>query len=329
MAAGAALGSAALLAALAFSASGHDLSSTTVGSSSPAVPAATVPTNDVVAPAEPIEVAHFNGANAARALAEAEAARQAAELAELAALPDAGSVPVATVDPASVLSSGFIKPVHGAMSSPFGVRFHPILHVWKLHTGTDLAAACGTPVKAAKAGTVTAAGGATGYGNRVIVDHGGGLVTTYNHLTSYAATVGLAVQQGQIIGYVGSTGWSTGCHLHFEVKVNGAFVDPAPYLDIAVTSTVVIPPAVAPRSDTLASATASPSSTTLMPTATSPVSPVSPTSPGTPTSTSSTSAPSTTTIDPTSSTTASPTSTTVPSTTSPTATATATEPASL
>ena len=160
-------------------------------------------------------------------------------------------MPTAVVDAAQVLASGFVKPVDGVASSPFGVRFHPILHVWKLHSGTDLATSCGTPVKAAKAGQVTLAGGFTGYGNRVVVDHGSGLVTTYNHLRSYAAVAGLQVQQGQIIGYVGSTGMSTGCHLHFEVMVGGAFVDPAPYLDLAPSPKVVIPAAVPARSDVI------------------------------------------------------------------------------
>ena len=198
------------------------------------------------------------------AMAENAAANQAAALAELDEAPDAGTVPTAVVDAAQILTSGFVKPVDGVLSSQFGIRFHPILHVWKLHSGTDLAAACGTPVKAAKAGTVTMAGGFTGYGNRVVIDHGSGVVTTYNHLTSYAAAVGLKVQQGQIIGYVGSTGMSTGCHLHFEVMVGGAFVDPAPYLDLAPAPKVVIPAAVPPRSDII------PSPATVVPTTSTP-----------------------------------------------------------
>lgn len=112
------------------------------------------------------------------AMAENAAANQAAALAELDEAPDAGTVPTAVVDAAQILTSGFVKPVDGVLSSQFGIRFHPILHVWKLHSGTDLAAACGTPVKAAKAGTVTMAGGFTGYGNRVVIDHGSGVVTT-------------------------------------------------------------------------------------------------------------------------------------------------------
>ena len=159
--------------------------------------------------------------------------------------PDLGSVPTAAVDPASVLASGFVRPVEGTITSRYGPRFHPILQVWKLHTGIDIGAACGTPVKAVKDGKVSFVGTAGGYGNRVVVDHGNGLATTYNHFSAYAATAGLQVRQGQIIGYVGTTGLSTGCHLHFEVVVNGSIVDAGPYLDLAPAPKVVIPPAVA------------------------------------------------------------------------------------
>ena len=254
--AGGALGTAGVIAVLLFSASSHaDVSSSAVGSTVAASNSAkaTSSTTALGGPdtrPEP-EAPHFNAVNAMTAAAANAAADAAAALAELDAAPDAGSVPTAVVDAAQVLASGFVKPVDGVASSAFGVRFHPILHVWKLHSGTDLATSCGTPVKAVKAGQVTLAGGFTGYGNRVVVDHGSGLVTTYNHLRSYAAVAGLKVQQGQIIGYVGSTGMSTGCHLHFEVMVGGAFVDPAPYLDLAPAPKVVIPAAVPARSDVI------------------------------------------------------------------------------
>lgn len=345
--AGAALGTAALAAVVFLSASNHtDVSPSAVGSTvRPSTPSATS-TGPAPTASEP-EVPHFDGANANAVLgiAQSAAAQEAAQLAELALAPDAGSVPTATVDAAQVLASGFVKPVDGVPSSPFGLRFHPILHVWKLHSGTDLAAPCGTPVRAVKAGQVTMAGGSKGYGNRVVIDHGGGLVTTYNHLTSYAAVPGLVVKQGQVIGYVGSTGLSTGCHLHFEVMVNGAFVDPAPYLDLAPAPTIVIPPAVPPRSDVTLLPSASPTTTvpTAAPTATGAVTATdAPTSTDVPTSTStatsvptdptatdptSTAPPTTdpstsTTSDPTTSTTAVPTETTP----DPTATATPTSP---
>lgn len=227
--AGAALGTAALAAVVFLSASNHtDVSPSAVGSTvRPSTPSATS-TGPAPTASEP-EVPHFDGANANAVLgiAQSAAAQEAAQLAELALAPDAGSVPTATVDAAQVLASGFVKPVDGVPSSPFGLRFHPILHVWKLHSGTDLAAPCGTPVRAVKAGQVTMAGGSKGYGNRVVIDHGGGLVTTYNHLTSYAAVPGLVVKQGQVIGYVGSTGLSTGPHLHYELYRNGRAVNPS------------------------------------------------------------------------------------------------------
>lgn len=343
--AGGALGTAAVVAVLIFSASSHaEISASAIGSTAAAARPATtssttgVDARDVAVRPEP-EVPHVNVASAMAALAANIAANQAAALAELDEAPDAGSVPIAVVDAAQILDSGFVKPVDGVLSSHFGIRFHPILHVWKLHSGTDLAAPCGTAVKAAKAGQVTMAGGVASYGNRVVIDHGGGLVTTYNHLSAYAATAGLKVRQGQIIGYVGTTGRSTGCHLHFEVMVGGAFVDPAPYLDIAPAPKVVIPAAVAPRSDVvLAPITASP--TTSSTTSTAPVTPTvtevptatavptateSPTDVPTATQTPSTSDP-TSTTDPTSSTTEPTSPTSEPTTPDPTSEPTTPDP---
>jgi murein DD-endopeptidase MepM/ murein hydrolase activator NlpD len=99
-----------------------------------------------------------------------------------------------------------------------------------MHEGIDLGAGYGTPIAAAAAGTVIYAGWLGGYGNLTVVDHGGGLATAYGHQSSIAAGVGEQVAQGQTIGYVGSTGHSTGPHLHFEVRVNGQAVDPLGYL---------------------------------------------------------------------------------------------------
>lgn len=117
------------------------------------------------------------------------------------------------------------------MSSPFGNRISPITGAGELHTGQDMSEACGTAVKAAAAGTVTFAGWhAYGGGNRVVVEHGNGLETTYNHLSAMDVTVGQVVERGESIARVGSTGASTGCHLHFEVMINGKNVDPLGWL---------------------------------------------------------------------------------------------------
>ncbi len=131
---------------------------------------------------------------------------------------------------ASTSSSGFQRPVNGRLSSPYGMRLHPVLGIRKLHDGTDFAAACGTPLKAAAAGTVAERYYNAGYGNRLMIDHGkvgGRYVTTgYNHATKYVVSVGQQVSKGQVIGYVGTTGYSTGCHLHLMVWENGSMVNP-------------------------------------------------------------------------------------------------------
>jgi murein DD-endopeptidase MepM/ murein hydrolase activator NlpD len=121
-------------------------------------------------------------------------------------------------------------PVQGRISSGYGYRTHPIFRVRKMHTGIDIAAASGTAIKAAASGTVVFSGRWGGYGNCVIVDHGGGLATLYGHCSRIAVKKGQAVEQGETVGYVGSTGLSTGPHLHFEVRKNGRPVNPKPYL---------------------------------------------------------------------------------------------------
>lgn len=120
-------------------------------------------------------------------------------------------------------------PVNAPISSGFGWRMHPIFHYRRLHSGTDFAAPCGTPVHAAKGGRVIIAGWAGGYGRRVVVYHGGGLATTYNHLSRIVKYSG-RVRTGQVIAYSGTTGSSTGCHLHFEVLLNGSFTNPMRWL---------------------------------------------------------------------------------------------------
>ena len=120
-------------------------------------------------------------------------------------------------------------PGHHRITSPFGYRMHPILKYRKLHTGVDIGAPNGTPVVSAASGTVIASRFMGGYGNCIMIDHGG-KVTVYAHLSSRAVSPGQTVSAGQTIGYVGSTGMSTGAHLHFEVRINGAVQNPLNYL---------------------------------------------------------------------------------------------------
>lgn len=135
----------------------------------------------------------------------------------------AGSATAGSTAPGS-----FVVPVQGRMSSAFGNRVHPITGQYKMHRGMDTAAACGTPVVAGQAGTVKSASSHDSYGNIIVVDHGGGVETAYAHLEGFDVTSG-TVAQGQQIGRVGTTGSSTGCHLHYEVRVGGTAVNPAPY----------------------------------------------------------------------------------------------------
>lgn len=116
-----------------------------------------------------------------------------------------------------------------ATNSAYGYRVHPIYGTVKFHAGEDIPAGYGAEILAAASGTVVTAGWVSGYGNYTVIDHGGGLMTAYGHQSSFAVSVGDVVTQGQVIGYVGSTGNSTGPHLHFEVYVNGATVDPKSY----------------------------------------------------------------------------------------------------
>ena len=121
-------------------------------------------------------------------------------------------------------------PVGGRITSPFGWRIHPILGGRRLHTGIDLGSATGQPIHAAANGTVILAETWGGYGRTVVIDHGGGLSTLYAHQSSIAVSVGEEVLAGDVVGYIGCSGFCTGPHLHFEVREVGAPVDPMLYL---------------------------------------------------------------------------------------------------
>jgi murein DD-endopeptidase MepM/ murein hydrolase activator NlpD len=120
--------------------------------------------------------------------------------------------------------------VNATITSGFGYRIHPIFHLRRLHTGVDFDCNLGDPIRAAAPGTVIEAGWRGGYGKCVIIDHGGGIATLYAHQSTILVSIGQEVARGQVIGKVGSTGYSTGPHLHFEVRVNGSPVDPMGYL---------------------------------------------------------------------------------------------------
>lgn len=128
-----------------------------------------------------------------------------------------------------VTPGAMIRPVSGRINSDYGMRNHPILNTRRMHTGIDLAASKGTTVKAAKAGKVIFTGWNGAYGQVVVLDHGGGISTMYAHLSSISVSVGQEVTQGKKVGGAGSTGWSTGPHLHFEVRVNGSPANPHNY----------------------------------------------------------------------------------------------------
>jgi murein DD-endopeptidase MepM/ murein hydrolase activator NlpD len=144
--------------------------------------------------------------------------------AEIAAQLAATSSAPLPAGPVQGSSSGLIWPVSGPVVSGFGMRWG------SMHEGIDIAVPAGTPIVAAASGSVVIAGWVGGYGNYTCIDHGGGLSTCYAHQSSFAASVGAGVSQGDIIGYVGCTGHCYGDHLHFEVRINGAATDPLGYL---------------------------------------------------------------------------------------------------
>jgi murein DD-endopeptidase MepM/ murein hydrolase activator NlpD len=149
-------------------------------------------------------------------------AAQAAAAAAASAAANGTFVP----DLSSVSTQGFVYPTSGGISSGFGQRLHPILGYYRMHNGIDMGGGFGSPIWASKGGTVISAGWNGGYGNAVIIDHGDGVATLYGHQSELFVSTGQTVTTGQRIGSIGSTGLSTGPHLHFEVRVGGTPVDP-------------------------------------------------------------------------------------------------------
>jgi murein DD-endopeptidase MepM/ murein hydrolase activator NlpD len=165
--------------------------------------------------------------NTGVAVAAAAAAAAAKAAAEWAAAHPAPSEPAGGGN-----GSGWARPAGGPISSGYGYRINPVTGEWALHAGTDLAAGCNSPIYAASSGTVSFASWNGGYGNFILINHGGGLSTGYGHIVNGGTlvSVGQSVSAGQQIARVGSTGNSTGCHLHFETRPGGVAVDAVPFM---------------------------------------------------------------------------------------------------
>jgi murein DD-endopeptidase MepM/ murein hydrolase activator NlpD len=127
-----------------------------------------------------------------------------------------------------------MPPVNGPVTSPYGYRINPVMHYYGLHDGEDFGAACGTPIWSAGNGHILSEYYSSVWGNRLFINlgliNGKNVTVIYNHLSAYRSQVGQAVSRGQVVGLIGTTGWSTGCHTHFTVMVNGVAVNPAPWL---------------------------------------------------------------------------------------------------
>jgi murein DD-endopeptidase MepM/ murein hydrolase activator NlpD len=127
-----------------------------------------------------------------------------------------------------------MRPVNGPITSPYGYRINPVMGYYGLHDGDDFGAACGTPIWAAGDATVLSEYYSSVWGNRLFLNlgliNGQNVTVIYNHLSAYRSSVGQHVARGQVVGLIGTTGWSTGCHTHMTVMVNGVAVDPAPWI---------------------------------------------------------------------------------------------------
>jgi len=167
--------------------------------------------------------ADYNAGVAARAAAAAAAAA-----ARAAAAAAAGGGAGAGI----VGQSGWAKPTYGGITSGYGMRLNPYSHVWRLHAGTDISSGCGKPIYAAHSGTVDYAAWNGSYGNFILIENGDNIATAYGHIVNGGTLVGKGqhVNAGDLIAYVGTTGGSTGCHLHYEVRVGGVATDAVPFM---------------------------------------------------------------------------------------------------
>lgn len=172
------------------------------------------------------ETDYFNALSREEAARQAELNRQNNNKVSASASASAGTVTSST--------GGFLYPLPYAVSitDAYGYRIHPLSGTYKWHNGVDFAAGSGTAIYATKSGTVTSACYNEAYGNMVTINHADGYSSLYGHMTNYTVYAGDYVTQGQIIGYVGSTGWSTGPHLHFTIYYNGADVNPMNYVSM-------------------------------------------------------------------------------------------------
>jgi hypothetical protein len=148
-------------------------------------------------------------------------------------------IDAANVSRPTEVASGLAMPAQGPITSYFGYRYHPILHFTRFHAGVDIGAGFGSPIVATADGTIVGAGWGGGYGRVVEIAHGGGLLSIYGHMSQIVAQRGNFVHRGELIGYVGSSGLSTGPHLHFEVRQGGSPVNP---LSVHFTSSAGIDP---------------------------------------------------------------------------------------
>jgi len=184
----------------------------------------TIPAAGTPAPATPRRARRVTAAPRPRAV-------RASVAVPVTPVPEQGTAAPPAAGDGAAASAAMLWPSRGIVTSRFGWRVHPIFGGSEFHTGMDIATHYGSPVVAARSGVVTFVGWKSGYGHIIVVRHDGGLATSYSHLSATLVSPGEYVAQGQLLGRIGNSGWSTGPHLFFEVRRNGVPIDPAPYLN--------------------------------------------------------------------------------------------------